>query len=72
MQELKERVNTIFFRVSQDRDLLLKVRRNLIARLQCCLHNQCHMEAGEQARMLRAIGLNGSVLWVRRHNREIE
>lgn len=67
-QELKASINRAMNDLIQNHELLARVRTNLKARLRACLRNGGrHMEAGEQARMLRAIGENGSVLWIPFH-----
>lgn len=71
--DLRRRIDEGVARLMRNRELLLRVSRNLEARLRACLRNGGrHVEAGEQARMLRAIGHDGSILWVprrRRHQR---
>lgn len=63
--ELRARINAAMANLALNHDLFEKVRRNLEARLHLCLQNRGrHIEAGEQAKMLRAIGAHGSVLWV--------
>lgn len=64
-EHLREKIRSAFEEIARDHDVLAKVRNNLKARLQACLRNGGrHVEAGDQARMLRAIGANGSILWV--------
>lgn len=66
-QELRASIDCAMAYLAQNRELLARVRTNLEARLRACLRNKGrHIEAGIQARMLRAIGVNGSILWVRR------
>lgn len=70
-QELRASIDRAMNDLIQNK-LLARVRTNLKARLRACLRNGGrHVQAGEQARMLRAIGVNGSVLRIplRRNHR---
>ena len=69
-EQLKHRIEEAFRTIQNSPDTFEKVRRNMRSRLQQCLDNDDgHIEATGQARMLRAINNDGSVLWVRRRGR---
>ena len=69
-EQLKHRIEEAFRTIQNSPDTFEKVRRNMRSRLQQCLDNDGgHIEATGQARMLRAINNDGSVLWVRRRGR---
>lgn len=68
--DLRRRIEEGVVRLFRNEDLLDRVRSNLEARLRACLCNGGrHIEAGHQARMLRAIRADGSILWVPRQRR---
>lgn len=63
--DLRRRIDEGVARLMRNRNLLARVRINLEERLRACLRNGGrHVEAGVQARMLRAIRADGSILWV--------
>lgn len=68
-ENLRQRINEGIARLTRNETILARVRFNLKARLRACLWNRGNVEAGEQARMLRAIGMNETVLWVPRKRR---
>lgn len=62
---LRQCIVEAFDRIRRDRGVLRRVRQNLHARLTACERNRGrHIEVGEQAQLLRAIGNDGSVLWL--------
>ncbi|XP_076385198.1 uncharacterized protein LOC143264001 [Megachile rotundata] len=68
MGQLKLRIKGAFRRLAQTANIYENVRNNLKERLRTCLRNNGgHIEAGNQARLLRCINVDGSILRQRRN-----
>lgn len=67
---MKRRIEYAFRLLQSRRDIGEKIQRNVEIRIRDCLdHNDGHIEAGSQARLLRMIRQDDAALWVRRKNR---
>jgi len=63
--DLRHRIDDGMARLIRNCQILVRVWINLGEKLRACLRNRGqHVKAGKQARMLRVIGVNGSILWV--------